>query len=120
MHCRKEHHLPVPVAVTPVAAIAATAGARLDALGDVRQQGHLAGPLHRLGDLHLVTPARAGDAAAADLPLLGDVPAQPVDVLVVDVRDLVLAEEAIAPLDLACRPAGTLPLLCSLSWHVLS
>src|SRR6185437_16035233 len=53
----------------------------------------------------------AGDAAAADLPLLGDVTAQLVDVLVVDLRDLVFAEEAVAALDLPLRASGPPPLL---------
>src|SRR5581483_5749804 len=62
---------------------------------------------------------RARDAAAADLPLLGDVAAQLVDVLVVDLRDLLLAEEAVAALDLPCRAAGppALLLLTLLSSH---
>src|SRR6476620_7833825 len=113
-------------AVSPVATISAIAAvappptaALVRALGDVRQQRHLARPLDRLRDLHLVPAACAGDAAAADLALLGDVGAQLVDVLVVDLRDLVLAEEAVAAPDLALRAAGPSPLLllCLLSRH---
>ena len=40
---------------------------------DVGQERDLAGPLDRDGDLPLVAAARAGDAAVADLALLGDV-----------------------------------------------
>src|SRR5690242_11988067 len=63
-----------------------------------------------------MTPARAGDAPAADLPLLGDVAAELVDVLVVDLGDLLLAEEAVATLD---RGGGTgaFPLWGPLSRH---
>ena len=66
---------------------------------DVRQERHLARALHRDRDLALVAPARAGDAAVADLALLGDVAPELVDVLVVDLVDLVLAEEAGLALD---------------------
>src|SRR5437868_11380635 len=66
-----------------------------------------------------MTPAGAGDAPAADLPLLGDVAPQLVDVLVVDLRDLLLAEVAIPALDRPCGAARTLPLLCSLTGHAL-
>src|SRR5437763_750775 len=65
-----------------------------------------------------MAPARARDPAAADLPLLGDVPPQLRHVLVVDLRDLLLAEVAIAPLDRPCRAAGPLALLLlSLARH---
>jgi hypothetical protein len=92
------------------------------ALGDVRQERHLARALDRLRDLNLVSPAGAGDAPAPDLPLLRDVAAELGDVLVVDVRDLVLAEEAVPALDRPGRATRTLPLcLCSLAWcHALS
>src|SRR2546421_53239 len=80
-------------ATAPAAAPAALAIVRT--LGDVREERHLTGPLHRGRDLHLMAPARTGDAAAADLALLRDVPPELVDVLVVDLGDLVLAEEAI-------------------------
>src|SRR4029077_3397873 len=90
--------------VAPPAAAAARVVVR--AFRDVRQERHLAGALHRLRDLHLVAPARAGDAAAADLAPLRDVAAGVGDVLVVDLGDLLLAEEAVPPPDLAGRPAG--------------
>src|SRR5947209_13657130 len=67
-----------------------------------------------------MAPARAGDAPAADLALLRDVPAELIDVLVVDLRDLVLAEVTVAPLDggrRASRPLSLL-LLRSLACHV--
>src|SRR5207302_849177 len=99
-----------PVAVA-VAAVAPAAAAFLRALGDVREQRHLACPLDRGRDLHLVAPAGPGDAAAADLALLGDVAPQLVDVLVVDLRDLLLAEEAVAASDLPRGAAGPPPLL---------
>src|SRR5215210_7544143 len=55
-----------------------------------------------------MTPARAGHAAVADLALLRDVAAQLRRVLVVDLVDLVLAEEAgLAP---ASRRRGARPL----------
>src|SRR6478672_472845 len=77
-------------------------------LADVREQGELARALHRDRDLALVAPAGAADAPRADLALLRDVAPQLVDVLVVDLVDLGLAEEAglAAP-----RPArrGALP-----------
>src|SRR6202008_3286100 len=100
-----------PIAVAAITAVPPAAAALVRALGDVRQQCHLTRPLDRLGDLHLVPAARAGDAAAADLAFLGDVAPELVDVLVVDLRDLVLAEEAVAPPDLALRAAGPSPLL---------
>ncbi|MDX6474573.1 MAG: large subunit ribosomal protein [Gaiellaceae bacterium] len=63
-------------------------------LADVRKQGELARALHRDGDLALVAPARAADAARTDLSLLRHVAPELVDVLVVDLVDLALAEEA--------------------------
>src|SRR5205814_5923301 len=92
------------LAIAPAAAPAALAIVRT--LGDVREERHLTGPLHRGRDLHLMAPARTGDAAAADLALLRDVPPELVDVLVVDLGDLVLAEETVPPPDLASGPAG--------------
>src|SRR5262249_58782655 len=50
-----------------------------------------------------MAPARAGDPARTDLPLLGDVPPQLVHVLVVDLCDLLAAEPAVL---LADRPSG--------------
>src|SRR5688572_21826281 len=69
-------------------------------VGYVWEQRHLAGPLHRDRDLPLVAAARAGDPARADLPLLGDVAAELVEVLPVHLLDLLLAEVAGTP------PAG--------------
>src|SRR5690348_16804113 len=102
--------LPAISAIATVAPAAAPA-AILGAFCDVRQQRHLACSLDGGRDLHLVPAAGAGDAAAADLALLGDVAAQLVDVLVVDLRDLLLAEEAVAAPDLPRRAAGPPPLL---------
>src|SRR5918992_2957349 len=90
----------VPVAV----AIARTAlVARLAGVADVRQQRELARPLDRRGDLVLVPPARARDAARPDLAAVGDELAQGRDVLVVDELDLVAAVLA----GLAAPAAGT-------------
>src|SRR5581483_8346930 len=67
---------------------------RRSLVGDVREQRKLARPLHGDGDLALVAPARPADAAVADLALLRHVAPKLVDVLVVDLVDLRLAEEA--------------------------
>src|SRR3954454_3143232 len=75
---------------------------------DVGQECHLARPLDRERDLALVPAAHARDPARADLPLLGDVPPQLVDVLVVDPVDLLPAEVAALPPRLARGPAGAL------------
>src|SRR4029453_11027122 len=80
-------------------------------VGHVRQERHLARPLDRHRNLALVAPARPGDAARADLPLLGDVPPQLVVVLVVDLVDLLAAEVAVLPARAAGRPARWLPSL---------
>src|SRR5439155_2304754 len=104
--------LTLPVAVAPVATVAAAVRALLAALRDVRQQRHLACPLHRHGDLPLVAPAGTGDPARADLPLLGDVAPELVRVLPVDVHDLVSAEPTVLLPDRAgCRPAAPALLL---------
>src|SRR5207245_4439530 len=71
----------------------------LAAFRDVRQKRHLSCALDGDGHLPLVPPARAGDAPGADLAPLRDVPAQLVHVLVIDLVDLVLAEEARLPPD---------------------
>jgi len=63
-------------------------------VGHVGKQRHLAGPLHRDGDLPLVAAARARDAAVADLAPLRDVAPKLVDVLVVHLSNLVLAKQA--------------------------
>src|SRR5882672_815330 len=61
----------------------------------VGQQRHLAGVLHRYGDVPLVLAAVAGDPAGPDLAAVGDVLPQQGGVLVVDVlRVLALAEDA--------------------------
>src|SRR5882724_4428307 len=75
----------------------------LAAFRDVRQERHLTCALDGDGYLPLVPTARAGDAPGADLAPLRDVPAQLVHVLVVDLVDLVLAEEARLPPDRAGR-----------------
>src|SRR5262249_46087760 len=108
-----------PSAVVPIAisaAVAAPAGPLLAALGDVWQKRHLAGALDRHRDLALVAPAGAADAARPDLAALGDVAAKLADVLVVDLVDLRLAEEArLAPAAgerreaLAAAAVGRLP-----------
>src|SRR5262245_5755218 len=66
----------------------------LSSVRDVRKQSHLPRALHGDGDLPLVAAARAGDAARADLALLGDVAAELVEVLPVHLVDLLLAEVA--------------------------
>src|SRR5215212_5040560 len=83
--------------------------------GDVGQQRHLARPLDRPRHLVLVAAAGTGDAARADLALLGDVPAEDVDVLVVDVVDLRLAELAALAPRRARLGAGTLAAAVALS-----
>ena len=98
---RPDGERPARLAVSPVAAVAAIAAAAalaiVAAFGDVRQERHLAGALDRDRDLALVAAARAADPARADLALLGDVAAKLADVLVVDLVDLALAEEARLP-----------------------
>src|ERR1700751_4295991 len=101
--------------LAPISAVAPAAAALLGPFRDVRQQRHLTGTLDRRCHLHLVPAAGTGDAAAADLALLGDVAAQLVDVLVVDLRDVLLAEEAVAASDRPRRAAGPLALLLLLS-----
>src|SRR3989475_11970288 len=90
----------------------------LAAFRDVRQERHLTCALDGDSDLPLVPPARAGDAPGADLAPLRDVPAQLVHVLVVDLVDLVLAEEARLPANRTGGLAGTFaprrPVLVSL------
>ena len=92
-----------------------SAAAILGSFGDVRQQCHLARPLDGGRHLDLVSPAGARDAAAPDLALLRDVAPELVDVLVVDLRDVLLAEEAVAPLDLTSGRAAALALLLLLT-----
>src|SRR5262245_7085389 len=63
----------------------------------VRQQGHRARALDRMGQLPLVPRAAAGNAARDDLAALGDEAAEPTHVLVVDEVDLVRAKLANLP-----------------------
>ena len=53
-------------------------------LSDVRQERDFARPLHGHRELTLVGAGKAGDAAAAGLPLVGEEAAQQVEILVVD------------------------------------
>src|SRR5271170_5133232 len=72
----------------------------------VRQQRHLARVLDRRGDIALVLRAVAGNPPCPDLAAVGDeLPQQP-RVLVVDVGDLLLAEQADLLLWLANRWLG--------------
>src|SRR5438094_3016690 len=92
--------------------------ALLTTFRDVGKQCHLARAFDRDRDLTLMAAARARNPAGADLAPLGDVPAQLVDVLVVDLVDLVLAEEAGLPPDragLARALAPRLPVPVSFS-----
>src|SRR4051794_16911869 len=82
---------PLAVAVATTAAAAAALLVAAGALADVGQQRQLAGALDRAGDLVLVPPAGAGDAARADLAAVGDELPEGDDVLVVDELDLVPA-----------------------------
>src|SRR6185295_3395904 len=84
----------------------------------VRQEGELAGALDRDRDLALVAPAGAADPPRANLALLRNVTAKLVDVLVVDLVHLRLAEEAglAAPAPHGCGPlsrGGAVGLLLS-------
>src|SRR6202041_878188 len=79
--------------VSPPLALASGAG--------VREQRHLARVLDRGRDVALVPGAVPGDPARADLAAVGDVLAEKARVLVVHVRDLVVAEGADLLLGLA-------------------
>src|SRR5688572_10157186 len=85
--------LALPLAV-PVADARPALAALVARFGDVGQERQLTGALHTTCDLILVAAAGAGDPPRADLPALGDELAQRGDVLVVDLLDLVLAEQA--------------------------
>ena len=82
----------------------------------VRQQGHRARPLDRVGQLALVPGATARNATGNDLASLAHEASQTPDVLVVDQVDLVSAELTDLPpaepaaLDglLGCRGNGSL------------
>jgi hypothetical protein len=65
----------------------------------VRQHGHEPSPLQGRGQHALVLRARPALAAGIDLAAVADEPANPTDVLVVDLLDLIDAERA----DLASR-----------------
>src|SRR6476469_9063407 len=95
----------------PVSIAAAAFRAVVPALGDVGQQRHFPRALDRDRDLPLVPPAGAGDPARADLPLLGDVAAQLIGVLPVDLHDLVPAEQAVLLPDRAGGGAAAAALL---------
>ena len=81
--------------------LAALAGSRPRgrpaAFRHVREQGHLACSLDRDRELTLVPAARSAHPTRPDLPSVGGVPAELIDVLVVDLSYLVLAEEARLP-----------------------
>src|SRR4029450_12768923 len=89
--------------------------------GGVRQQGHLASVLDRGGDVALVLRAVARHTARADLAAFGHEPPQRRGVLVVDVLDPVLAEDAhvalllLLPALVVLLPLGGSPL--RLRWH---
>src|SRR5665648_122075 len=78
------------------------------ALGDVRDERHLAGALDGRGELALMAPAGAGDARRLDLASVADEAAQRGEVLVIDLVDLLFAEVAEAT---AGGIEGTAPLL---------
>src|SRR2546423_11283648 len=79
------------------------------ALGYVRKEPELAGPLYGLGQLALVPAAGSGDARGADLPLLAHRPAKRGEVLVVDNVDLVPAELARLSTASAGRSLASVP-----------
>src|SRR5690606_11281946 len=83
------------VGADPALATLATAAATLlrDA-ARVRQEGHLTGVLDRHGDRGLLLGVVAGDPTSADLGAVGHEAAQEVHVLVVDVLDRLLREDA--------------------------
>ena len=81
--------------------LAALAGSRPRgrpaALRHIREQRHLACSLDRDRKLTLVPAARSAHPTRPDLPSVGRVPAELIDVLVVDLSHLVLAEETRLP-----------------------
>src|SRR5256885_2943865 len=83
--------------------------------GRVGQQGQLSGAFDRGGQHALVPRTIPGDAAGENLAALGDEPAQPGDILVVNGIGLLAAERAVpalgpppSPLSPALRPRPTL------------
>ena len=92
-----------PIAtVTPIAAVGAAAALGGDPLG-VGQQRHLAGVLDRRGDVPLLLGVVPAHPAGADLGAVRHEALQQVDVLVVDVVDPLLDEDAGLLLDLLGR-----------------
>src|SRR6188508_2124689 len=85
--------IPVPRSGT----IARTRPRRRPRLGHIRKQRHLPRTLDGDCDLPLMPSTRSGHPGRTDLAPLGDVAPQLVDVLVVDLAHLVLAEEARLP-----------------------
>src|SRR5438270_3712969 len=92
----------------PLTGFAGAADSRLPDFGCVREQRDGARPLERGGQRPLVAGTGPGDAAGQDLAPVADEAAQPRDLLVVDVGDLLDAERAdlavLAPW--APRPRG--------------
>src|SRR4029079_3074203 len=106
--------LPVPIAV----AVSAAAALALGRVADVGQPRELARALDRGRDLVLVAAAGARDAAGPGLFAPRDEAPQRADVLVVDVLDLVLAEQAgLAPA--AAGAALLVPPACGLAIALL-
>jgi hypothetical protein len=87
-------------ATIPTAALAAPKSLgtgeaeRLELVGGVRQKGDRASAFDRRAQAPLVLGTGAGRAARFDARSIGQKPAEPVDVLVIDVVDLVDAELA--------------------------
>src|SRR5262245_43103017 len=83
----------------------------------VREECHLSRALDGCRHLDLMPAAGAGDPPRADLPLLGDVPPELRDVLVVDLLHLVAAEVAALPLPGRRGRAGAAAWLLFLGCH---
>src|SRR4029077_13321682 len=86
-----------------------------EVLGGVGQQGDVPGTLEGDRQLTLVTGAGAGLAARLDLGALGQVAAEAVDLLVVDLRGLVGAERADLPATAVA--VEVIALLGTAGWH---
>ena len=71
-----------------------------------REQAHFARSLDRDRELTLMPAARSAHPPRPDLPSVGRVPAQLLDILVVDLSHLVLAEEARFPPEYVCLAAA--------------
>ena len=76
------------------------------ALRHIGKQRHLARSLDRDRELTLVPAARSAHPTRPDLPSVGRVPAELIDVLVVDLSHLVLAEETRLPPEHLCLAAA--------------